>query len=71
MVFKHSGVLRYINTYGNIRQATYWQRFKDKMRGNWEALKSFNLVDGFADHSMGKYHEYLHNMDEKGEQLPK
>ena len=71
LIFKHSGVLRYINTYGNIRKATYWQRFKDKCRGNWEALKSFNLVDGFADHSMGKYHEYLGNMDESGEQLPK
>jgi len=71
LIFKHSGVLRYINTYGNIRKATYWQRFKDKCRGNWEAIKSFNLVDGFADHSMGKYHEYLGNMDENGEQLPK
>ena len=71
LIFKHGGVLRYINTYGNIRKATYWQRFKDKCRGNWEAVKSFNLVDGFADHSMGKYHEYLGNMDENGEQLPK
>ena len=71
LFFKHGGVLRYINTYGNIRPATYWQRFKDKCSGHWIALKSFNLIDGFADHSMGLYHEYLYNMDDKGEQIPK
>ena len=47
------------------------QRFKDKCRGHWQALKSFNLIDGFADHSMGKYHEFIYNMDDNGEQLPK
>jgi triacylglycerol lipase len=71
LCFKHGGVLRYINTYGNIRPATWHQRFKDKCRGHWMALKSFNLIDGFADHSMGLYHEYLYNMDDSGEQLPK
>ena len=71
LFFRHGGVLRYINTYGNIRPATWAQRFKDKCRGYWQALKSFNLIDGFADHSMGLYHEYLYNMDDNGEQLPK
>ena len=71
LLYKHAGVLRYINTFGNIRNATYWQRFKDKWRGQWQAIKSFNFIDGFADHSMGKYHEYIANMDDKGEQLPK
>jgi triacylglycerol lipase len=71
LLFRHGGVLRYINTYGNIRPATWLQRFKDKCRGHWMALKSFNLIDGFADHSMGLYHEYLYNMDDNGEQLPK
>tara|TARA_R110001592_G_scaffold1805_6_gene10799 strand:+ start:28310 stop:29116 length:807 start_codon:yes stop_codon:yes gene_type:complete len=71
LCFKHGGVLRYINTYGNIRPATWAQRFKDKCRGHWMALKSFNLIDGFADHSMGLYHEYLYNMDDSGDQLPK
>ena len=71
LFFKHGGVLRYINTYGNIRKATPWQRFKDKCRGHLTALKSFNLIDGFADHSMGLYHEFLYNMDDNGEQLPK
>lgn len=71
LLYKHAGVLRYINSYGNIRHATYWQRAKDKLRGNWEAIKNFNFIDGFADHSMGKYHEYISNMDEHGEQIPK
>jgi len=71
LLFRHGGVLRYINTYGNIRPATWLQRFKDKCRGHWMALKSFNLIDGFADHSMGLYHEFLYNMDDNGEQLPK
>ena len=70
-IFKHGGVLRYINTYGNIRNGTAWQRCKDRWRGTWMALKSFNLFDGFADHSMGLYHEFLHNMDDNGDQLPK
>jgi triacylglycerol lipase len=71
LLFRHGGVLRYINTYGNIRPATWFQRFKDKCRGHWMALKSFNLIDGFADHSMGLYHEFLYNMDDNGDQLPK
>jgi len=71
LFFKHGGVLRYINTYGNIRKASWAQRFKDKCRGHWQALKSFNLIDGFADHSMGNYHDFLYNMDDKGDQLPK
>lgn len=71
LFFRHGGVLRYINTYGNIRPATWAQRFKDKCRGYWQALKSFNLIDGFADHNMGSYHEYISNMDDSGDQLPK
>ncbi len=71
VIYKHSGILRYINTYGNIRKATWLQRFKDKWRGAWQAAKSFNLIDGFTDHKMGHYHNFLHNMDDNGEQLPK
>ena len=71
LFFRHGGVLRYINTYGNIRPATWAQRFKDKCRGYWQALKSFNLIDGFADHNMGAYHEFISNMDDNGDQLPK
>ena len=71
IVFKHGGVLRYINTAGNINKSTYWEQFADKLNGHWQALKSFNFIDGFADHSMGLYHDHLYNMDDNGKQLPK
>jgi triacylglycerol lipase len=70
-IYCHGGVLRYINTAGNITNSTYWERWKDKMNGHWQAIKSWNFIDGFADHSMGLYHEHLYNMDEQGQQLPK
>ena len=33
--------------------------------------KKGQFFDGFIDHSMGKYHTYIANMDENGNQLPK
>ena len=53
--FKHHGNLMYINHYGNIRALSSWQRWKDRMRGFWAALKKFQLFDNFADHSMDDY----------------
>lgn len=66
--YSHSGRLRYINTYGNIRPATWWQRFKDHCRGRWYAFKKFQWFDGIRDHSMHYYYTYISNMDDKGEQ---
>lgn len=54
-LFTHIGELHYINFYGNIRKNTWWQRFKDQMRGRWRALMKFQLFDGAFDHSMGLY----------------
>ena len=56
--YRHHTVARYINHYGNIRTLTYWQRFKDKLRGRWAALKKFQFFDGFYDHSMKYYVKY-------------
>lgn len=53
--FTHVGDLKYINYYGNVREVTWWQRFKDQMRGRWRALQKFQLFDGIFDHSMGLY----------------
>ena len=53
--FTHIGELQYINYYGNIRNVTWWQRFKDQLRGRWRALMKFQLFDGAFDHSMGLY----------------
>ena len=59
MGFRHHGDLTYINTYGNIRQLTIWQRVKDQWRGRWAAIKKFQFFDGIRDHSMGSYSKYL------------
>ena len=53
--FTHIGELQYINYYGNIRKVTWWQRFKDQLRGRWRALTKFQLFDGAFDHSMTLY----------------
>lgn len=55
MGYKHVGELHYINHYGNIRKMTYWQRFKDKMRGRWRALQKGQPFDGVFDHGIGLY----------------
>ena len=53
--FRHHGELMYINHYGNIRKLTKWQRWKDRVRGYWAALKKFQFFDNFYDHSMDQY----------------
>ena len=55
MGYRHYGYLTYINHYGNIRSMTSWQRFKDKMRGRWTAIKKFQFFDGIRDHDINKY----------------
>ena len=55
MGYRHHGNLTYINHYGNIRSMTSWQRFKDKTRGRWTAIKKFQFFDGIRDHDINKY----------------
>lgn len=57
--FKHTGQLKYINYYGNIRKMTPWQRFKDSWRGRMRALKKGQPFDGVYDHSMDEYCRFL------------
>jgi len=59
MGFRHHGNLQYINYYGNIRNLTIWQKFKDSMRGRLKALKKFQLFDGLYDHSITGYADNL------------
>ena len=66
--FKHNGHLRYINTYGNIRKSTLWQRFKDGWRGRWASAKQFKFIDGVSDHGMNNYYGAIAKMDASGEQ---
>jgi len=59
MYYKHAGTLHYINTYGNIRNATAWQRFKDRFRGYRAAWRKRQWFDSFYDHSMVNYVERI------------
>lgn len=59
MYYKHAGNLHYINTYGNIRNATLWQRIKDRFRGYRDAWTNKVWFDSFSDHSMVKYVEHI------------
>jgi triacylglycerol lipase len=61
--YMHHSPARYINHYGRIRTLTYWQRFKDKLRGRWAAIKKGQLFDGFRDHSMEHYVKYTEKND--------
>ena len=57
--YKHYGTLHYINYYGNVRKATFWQRLKDKFRGRWKALQKGQPFDGIFDHSIGLYKQKI------------
>ena len=55
MGYRHSGNLTYINHYGNIREMTSYQKFKDKLRGRWAAIRKLQFFDGIRDHDINKY----------------
>ena len=62
MGFRHSGNLCYINHYGNIRKMTFWQRFKDKLRGRFAAWKKREAFDGVRDHDINRYYKKINNV---------
>ena len=54
MGYRHHGEEHYMNAYGNVRNVTGWQRFKDRMRGMWMGIKR-GKIDNFSDHDIGLY----------------
>jgi triacylglycerol lipase len=56
--YRHKGQEVYLNAYGEIRQLTAWQRFKDRWRGFVSGLRLGEL-DQFTDHSITRYVEYI------------
>jgi len=54
MGYRHHGTEHYMNAYGNVRNATGWQRVKDRWRGMLMGLKK-GKIDNFSDHSMVEY----------------
>jgi len=63
--FTHHGELQYINHYGNIRKMSPWQRWKDRIRGFWAALKKLQFFDNFYDHGMQHYVKKTENAAKK------
>jgi len=66
--YKHDGEEHYLNTWGNVRTPTRWQKFKDQWRGKWRGLKDGG-VDSFSDHSISLYAHYLEKYA-NGEETP-
>ncbi len=59
----------YINSFGNIRTSTIWQRIKDSWRGFWTAFKQFKFIDFVSDHAMPNYVQHVDNLDEESPQV--
>lgn len=60
MGYKHHGDIQYLNTWGNLRNWTYWQRMKDRYRAIARGLLK-GKVDPFTDHSIGDYIKFVKN----------
>lgn len=57
--YRHHGKLIYINHYGKIRNMTWWQRFKDGIRGRRAAWWNKQPFDGLRDHGIGAYYKKI------------
>jgi triacylglycerol lipase len=66
MGYRHHGTEHYMNSYGNIRPLTSWQRTKDRLRGMWVGIKKRD-IDNFSDHLITNYitnlETYANNME--------
>ena len=60
MGYVHHGEKHYINAYGNVRNPSGWQLFKDRMRGMWMGIKK-KRIDNFSDHSITDYIKHIEN----------
>ena len=69
LLFKHHGMLCYINFYGNIRPLSNYQRFKDSLRARWRCWRKGQLFDGLYDHNMGLYIQKLTNIRDTGQEF--
>lgn len=58
MGYRHHGTEHYLNTWGNVRTSSGWQRLKDRIRGMWRGLKK-GKIDNFSDHSMVEYVKHI------------
>ena len=56
--YRHKGQEIYLNTYGQIRRLTRWQRVKDRWRGFVRSLRE-GRIDHLSDHSILRYIECI------------
>lgn len=56
--YRHKGQEIYLNTYGQIRKLTTWQRTKDRWRGFLQGLRD-RRFDPFSDHSIVEYVKHI------------
>jgi triacylglycerol lipase len=56
--YRHKGQEIYLDSDGEIRRLTVWQRLKDRWRGFLRGLKLREL-DHFTDHSIARYVDYI------------
>ena len=66
--YRHHGSQYYLNTWGNVRSPSGWQRIKDKIRGMVLSWKD-GEVDSFTDHSITQYINHLQNYSDDLENL--
>jgi len=66
--YKHHGKEYYMNTWGNVRSPSGWQKLKDKFRGILLGWKN-GSIDSFADHSITRYIENLETYNKNMEFL--
>ena len=58
MGYVHHGEKHYINAYGNVRNPSGWQLFKDRLRGMWMGIKK-KRIDNFSDHNISDYIKHI------------
>jgi triacylglycerol lipase len=62
--YSHKGEEVYLNTFGQIRRLTKWQRTKDRWRGLIRGLKRGEF-DFFSDHSISNYVKHIQALVEE------
>lgn len=63
LFYRHAGELHYINTYGQVRNSSVWQRLKDRFRGYRMAWKKRKWFDSIEDHNMSNYIARIANVN--------
>ena len=66
--YRHKGQEVYLNSYGEIRRLTAWQRMKDRWRGFVRGCAKREF-DHFTDHSITRYIEYIQRAVEEEESV--